>query len=281
MFLFQFTDEALHLVSDYVQKVRRNMGDLASDGSLDRNAIDMFLSDIKDDIKFLAIRLSMKRKANVVDAQDMKSALRQLMVELFRGQKIFSLRHKEVLDEMNVLGRELNSVEKPQVLDVGCGWGRAARNLKKHLKNKGEVVGVDLDVLALKYGKSLDGEALFLRSHMSHLPFKDNVFDVVLSNKALHEIENYTDQNRTLLEIVRVLKPQGLTYVCEPFARSKVARLIQKLFRKFSPKLEAHGRTEEFEDNLSRIHLRVVRKSCVVWPAFSLRTFCSYIAENA
>ena len=281
MLLYEFTEEALHLVTDYVQNVQRKIGDIAFDENANKTARETFLSDIEDDIKFLAIGLSMERKVNVVDAEDMKRALRKLMFHLFRSQKIFSLHHKQVFDDMNVLGEGLEPLEKPHVLDVGCGWGRASRSLKKHLKGKAEVVGVDLDVLALKYGKSLDNEAFFLRSDMSHLPFRNNVFDVVLSNKALHEIENFNDQNRALYEIARILKPRGLTYIFEPFARSQIARLIQKLFRKLFPRMEFYGQPEEFEDNLSRVPMRVIKKSCIIWPAFSLRTFCSYITENA
>ena len=74
--MFEFTEEALHLVTDYVQNVQRKIGDIASDENFNRIARETFLSDIEDDIKFLAIGLSMERKVNVVDADDVKRALR-------------------------------------------------------------------------------------------------------------------------------------------------------------------------------------------------------------
>ena len=55
---------------------RKNMSKKVSDGEIEKKSLEMFLSDVEDDIKFLAIKLSIVRKANLVEKRDVKRALR-------------------------------------------------------------------------------------------------------------------------------------------------------------------------------------------------------------
>lgn len=51
MFLFNFSNEAVKLISAYVQLARKRMIQAIVDGGFDKQVLDNFLSDIEDDIK--------------------------------------------------------------------------------------------------------------------------------------------------------------------------------------------------------------------------------------
>jgi len=46
-----------------------------------------------------------------------------------------------------------------------------------------------------------------------HLPFTDNVFDVVVSNFVLHKMDRQNDRNQLVHDMVRLLKP-GVSFSC-------------------------------------------------------------------
>src|SRR3989338_5146868 len=87
-------------------------------------------------------------------------------------------------------------------LDVGCGNGIITRNLGKICK---EIIGVDIeDKRLIKEGYK------FILIKDEKLPFKDNTFDVVISNQV---IEHVNDQDDHIKEIYRVLKDDGVCYL--------------------------------------------------------------------
>jgi SAM-dependent methyltransferase len=94
-----------------------------------------------------------------------------------------------------------------RVLDVGCGTGIFVREIADH----GDVTGVDVYPHAVALGVRRGLERLCVGS-AERLPFRSGAFDVVT---ALDVVE-HTDDRRTVAEIVRVLKPGGLTLIHVP-----------------------------------------------------------------
>ena len=278
--MFEFTEGASLVILNYVQSVRTRMSSLASAQGDEKRLFETFLSDYENTIKFLANRLSFARDAKVVDTRDVRSAVSKMWIELHRSRRIFALHYKEVLGDIDAVKDGLKGLEKPLILDVGCGWGRASRGVNNLLDRRAGVIGVDLDLFALKYGRSIDGEGCYLKSHMSHLPFRDHAFDVAISNMALHEIDEANDKRQAFAEIARVLKTSGIAYVSEPFVSSYVARLFQNLLHRLRPRTESSFQPSEFENSLKEMGLKVIRKRCATWPAFNIRSFCSYVAEK-
>lgn len=92
-------------------------------------------------------------------------------------------------------------------LDVGCGNGAAAIHLAQ--KYYLDVTGVDVDPdqirLANEQSQGLD-KAHFLTQDTTQLPFADDEFDIVFTNKVTHHIPDWKE---AVTEMIRVLKPKG------------------------------------------------------------------------
>jgi SAM-dependent methyltransferase len=106
------------------------------------------------------------------------------------------------------------------VLDVGCGCGLLLNGAAKRLTT-GRAIGVDIWQQEDQSGNSRDvtlanATAENVRDRVEvrdgdarQLPFKDNSFDVIVSNLVLHNIYQRVERDKALGEIVRVLKPGG------------------------------------------------------------------------
>ena len=102
------------------------------------------------------------------------------------------------------------------ILDVGCGSGLTTRiwNCK--------AIGIDPAF------KLLPKEPYYINGEAEYLPFKDNVFDVVISVTAL---QNFHDIKKALHEIRRVGKRRFiLSYLKKSKKSEEIRSLIQKLF---------------------------------------------------
>jgi ubiquinone/menaquinone biosynthesis C-methylase UbiE len=85
------------------------------------------------------------------------------------------------------------------LLEVGCGMGFYLRELRKLAKL---VVGVDFSEGMLRKVR----EGIVVLADAEHLPFRDNVFDQVLSITAL---QNFPNPVKALEEMRRVLHENG------------------------------------------------------------------------
>ena len=95
------------------------------------------------------------------------------------------------------------------VLDVGCGSGWAARLIAQHARD-GRVVGIDVadEMVRVAREESVNHpNAEFQLASAEQLPFGDAEFTHAFSMESLYY---YTDVDRALREIRRVLKPGGL-----------------------------------------------------------------------
>jgi SAM-dependent methyltransferase len=97
-----------------------------------------------------------------------------------------------------------------RALDIGCGGGHELIPLV----TKGSVFGVGIDVVPEtgKVGRELfrtltgDASVSFVRTAAEALPFKTGSFDVAVCRLALP----YTENDRALSEMARVLRPGGV-----------------------------------------------------------------------
>ncbi len=103
--------------------------------------------------------------------------------------------------------------EKGKILDVGCGNGR---NLIPFAEKNFTCEGVDFSIEMLNHAKSkfkkLNLKSKFQVANMIDLPFKDNSFDYLICIASFHHL-NKIDQQKTLLEFKRILKPNGKIYI--------------------------------------------------------------------
>lgn len=100
-----------------------------------------------------------------------------------------------------------SKLSKGLVLDVACGTGYGSA----YLSEKGSfVVGVDISKKALSIAKKHYCKAEFVLADAIRLPFRENVFDTVISFETIEHIKNYL---KFLSETQRVLKEDGL-FIC-------------------------------------------------------------------
>lgn len=97
------------------------------------------------------------------------------------------------------------------VLDVGCGIGFLCEKLEKEHRNT--VIGVDINVYALRFGKRHLKLRHLIFGNISDLPFKDAIYDAVF---LIDVLEHLKRPARSLMEIRRVLKPCGMLLLITP-----------------------------------------------------------------
>ena len=101
------------------------------------------------------------------------------------------------------------------VLDLGSGNGRHTKLLSKQSRG---TIGLDIsfNILKLSIQKELDGisrDINLVNSDAVKLPFKDNVFDKLISIAVIHHLETKDNRKNVLSEIFRILKRDGLAQI--------------------------------------------------------------------
>lgn len=102
-----------------------------------------------------------------------------------------------------------NIVNGDVVIDLGCGYGRLAKEVLKDF-SKSKVWGVDIANTYVKlFNKSLSPRGKAFVGDIKKLPFKSKSVDVVYMVTTLMYLTKFNDQKRAIAEIYRVLKPGG------------------------------------------------------------------------
>jgi len=107
--------------------------------------------------------------------------------------------------------------ENKVVLDVACGTGYGVGYMVE--KGAGEVVGVDISMLAVDYAQERLGrnnKASLICADAIRLPFVNSAFDIVVSFETIEHIRQY---RKFLAECRRVLKENGLLICSTPNRR--------------------------------------------------------------
>jgi ubiquinone/menaquinone biosynthesis C-methylase UbiE len=97
--------------------------------------------------------------------------------------------------------------EGDTVLDLGCGNGRAFRQMKER---GAQYIGVDFSEELIKEAKSIHSEADFRVGNALQLPFVDEFFDKIYCFAVLHHIPSKQLRKQFMEETQRVLKPGGV-----------------------------------------------------------------------
>ena len=113
-------------------------------------------------------------------------------------------------------------------MDICCGTGSVVLAFARKSPDI-QSVGYDfsLGMLHRAKEKDLSGQTLFINGDAARLSFVDDCFDVVCCSHALYELKNQV-RTRALLEMKRVVKPNGLVLIMEHEVPQK--RFIKMLF---------------------------------------------------
>ncbi len=115
-----------------------------------------------------------------------------------------------------------------RALEYGCGTG----GLSFELARRGyDVTGIDISEVAIRQAcekavkEGIEDRMRFHVMNGEELEFPDNSFDLVFGTGILHHL----DLDRSLTEIVRVLRPQGRAVFREPLAHHPIVNLYRRL----------------------------------------------------
>jgi SAM-dependent methyltransferase len=89
-------------------------------------------------------------------------------------------------------------------VDLGCGEGRAGREL---VKLGHDVVGIDLAPTLLRAAAAQEPTFPVVRGDMTQVPLPDGVTALVVASCSLHDVD---DLQGAIAEIGRILKPGGV-----------------------------------------------------------------------
>ena len=115
------------------------------------------------------------------------------------------------------LKKSLAIISNPKILDVACGTADSTIQIAKSIKDA-EIVGVDISDGMLAIGEEkveklgLNDRITFSKSCAENIEFQDNTFDAVF---VAFGVRNFSDRMKGLMEIFRVLKPDGTLLVLE------------------------------------------------------------------
>jgi ubiquinone/menaquinone biosynthesis C-methylase UbiE len=105
----------------------------------------------------------------------------------------------------DVVLRALHETRARSVLDIGCGTGQLAARIRGELP-AAAIVGCDFSAGMLQRAAARVEAIDWVRGDAGRLPFRDGIFDAIVSTEAFHW---FPDQNAALRELYRVLRPGG------------------------------------------------------------------------
>lgn len=142
-------------------------------------------------------------------------------------------------------------IQNKKVLDVGCWTGQFEQLAIQTTK---QMVGIDPDIHAIRFAKTIVKGPRFLKGTATKLQFKNSSFDVVTFLDVIEHIPADTEIV-CLKEIARVLKPNGII-ILSTNNKHPIAILFDPAFWGFGHR---HYSTDELEHMLGKSGFSVLR----------------------
>lgn len=136
---------------------------------------------------------------------------------------------------LKVLNKFLpNKIFTGYALDAGCGAGNYTIKLSEYYNTFGADRSEILISKAVSRSVSADRDINFLTADLQCLPFRSNLFDLIL---CLNALEFVSDTEKAIKELKRVLIPGGtlLIGVCNKYSLWGLVKLLGKPFRRKDP----------------------------------------------
>jgi SAM-dependent methyltransferase len=137
-------------------------------------------------------------------------------------------------------------------LDLGCGEGRVARDLKARGYT---ATGVDASQTMIRLAREADPEGEYVLADAAALPFDDGSFDLVIAFNSLMDID---DMPGAVAEASRVLEPDGNFCICitHPTRDAGTYETRERFVIDGTPYLERRPFEFEVERDGLEIHFR-------------------------
>jgi ubiquinone/menaquinone biosynthesis C-methylase UbiE len=148
---------------------------------------------------------------------DERAAQLRARYEALDASNIYATSRDSNLRELEI-GFIRDHAKGPDVLDIGCGNGYTLISLARTLD--GNLIGLDFSenmiegakALVQRFATELRSRPSFSTCDVRHLPFPDNSFDTVISERLIFNLPTRADQEATIHEVHRVLRP-GAQYL--------------------------------------------------------------------
>ena len=239
MGLPEVSEAAQQIIRDYVAAVDKKLSELGFVlEDWDRREL---LFGVENSIRLFSIALAKRRGSMVVEAVDAKKAVRHASPTMFIKHALgtpeqYQLGRKTREENFKIFKEHLESLDRPRLLDAGCGWGRQIISYRKR-GLKGEFFGVDISKASVHYGKTVDPHINFIVADIQHLPFKDQCFDAVICLAVVTQIRHNKGTENSIREFSRVLNSKGLLELADSFTENvlmtKMLNIMTRLFRIF------------------------------------------------
>jgi ubiquinone/menaquinone biosynthesis C-methylase UbiE len=139
---------------------------------------------------------------------------------------------KELTGErLNCLGnivRELDIEPGNYVLDIGSGTGVLLPFLVAELGGEGKIVALDFSAEMLCQAKAKNFQPIvgFAQADVLAIPLADSSVDLAMCNSAF---PHFSDKDKALKEIARVLRNDGRLVICHTMSRKMINQLHQSI----------------------------------------------------
>ncbi len=154
--------------------------------------------------------------------------------------------------------------ERGQLLDASCGTGYPATELIRKMKPETRLIAIDaasslLDVARRKV-EEMGAKGVFFRTESIEpkLSFTDEVYDLVISNLGLSEVE---DRQRAINEFARVTKPGGQVRCTLPVEGT--FQEFHDIYREVLTKHDKHDTLARLGDHIAAAYPPVA--ACESW----------------
>jgi len=183
---------------------------------LDDEVIESIMESIQKEIRSEQRESVSEEEEEIIEGEEKSPVVTQRQVDVIDWKKVYEDEGADWANDLQPsqfaqrFAQRLVEENKQSVLEVGCGNGKdsllfAVAGLS--------VVGIDIVPEAVKMAKQNSTRAgiiaSFQEGNVEELDFSDANFDAVYSLSVLHA----TDMEKSLAEIARVLKPNGIAAI--------------------------------------------------------------------
>jgi ubiquinone/menaquinone biosynthesis C-methylase UbiE len=141
------------------------------------------------------------------------------------------------------------------ILEVGCGDGTFLSSEIAATFSQASLAGIDVSQKAINTARRVSGPHIrYQVAPIEDAPFADETFDLVFACMTFH---HWSDKQRGLLEVSRILKPQGVFLMGDPITDGL---LRYRWLNWTAEKLDGGAFThpDDLERMLSAAHLRLI-----------------------
>ena len=130
-----------------------------------------------------------------------------------------------------------------KIIDIGCGFGKTIFNLYK--KGYVDIYGVDINKSGIKFANltskqlKLDPKPKFKIANALYLPYRDSMFDCVITQAFWTAIVTMKERLQIIKEISRVIKKNGILYIADfeqtwrlPIYKNYIKRALRKVTKR-------------------------------------------------